>query len=107
MDRTDILVRISGKGQFKINSDILDKINEIDNSIVTLIENYSRGASDHKTTQKDLQTKLTQMISLITSNGQPLDVEEIVKSDTIIPDSDLFLEEATKIFKGEGVVSST
>lgn len=85
----------------------MDKINEIDNSIVTLIENYSRGASDDKTTQKDLQTKLTEMISLITSNGQPLDVEEIVKSDTIIPDSDLSLEEATKIFKGEGVISST
>ena len=47
------------------------------------------------------------MVSLITSNGQPLDVEEIVKSDTIIPDSDLSLEEATKIFKGEGVISST
>ena len=85
----------------------MDKINEIDKSILTLIENYSRGASDDKTTQKDLQTKLTEMISLITSNGQPLDVEEIVKSDTIIPDSDLSLEEATKIFKGEGVISST
>jgi PspAA-like protein len=71
------------------------------------LKNYSREASDHKTTQKDLQTKLTEMISLITSNGQPLDVEEIVKSDTIIPDSDLSLEEATKIFKGEGVISST
>jgi archaellum component FlaC len=56
MDRTDIIVRISGKGQFKINSNILDKINEIDNSIVTLIENYSRGASDHKTIQKIYKT---------------------------------------------------
>lgn len=100
-------MRISGKRQFKINSDILHKINEIDNSIVTLIENYPRGSSNHKTTQKDLQNKLTEMINLITSNGQPLDVKEIVKSDTIIPDSNLSLEEATKIFKGEGVISST
>ena len=46
------------------------------------------------------------MVSLITSNGQPLDVKEIVKSDTIILDSDLSIEEATKIFKGEGVISS-
>jgi hypothetical protein len=44
------------------------------------------------------------MIRLITSNGQPLDVKEIVKSDTIIPDSDLSIEEETKIFKGEGVI---
>lgn len=69
MDRTDIIVRIQGKGQFKINSNILDKINEIDNSILTLIENYSRGASDHKTTQKDLEYKVTEMISFIISNG--------------------------------------
>jgi hypothetical protein len=106
MSRNDIIVRISGKGQFKINSEILDKINKIDNSIVDLIENYSSGASDHKTTQKDLQNKLTEMISLITSNGQQLDHKEIVQSDTIIPDSDLSIEEATKIFKGEGVISS-
>ena len=106
MSRNDIIVRISGKGQFKINSEILDKINKIDNSIVDLIENYSSGASDHKTTQKDLQNKLTEMISLITSNEQPLDHKEIVQSDTIIPDSDLSIEEATKIFKGEGVISS-
>jgi hypothetical protein len=46
------------------------------------------------------------MVSLITSNGQPLDHKEIVQSDTIIPDSDLSIEEATKIFKGEGVISS-
>lgn len=106
MNKNDIIVRISGKGQFKINSEILDKINKIDNSIVDLIENYSSGASDHKITQTDLHDKLTEMISLITSNGQPLDDKEIVTSDTIIPDSDLSIEEATKIFKGEGVISS-
>lgn len=37
------------------------------------------------------------MISLIKSNEQPLSDKEIVKSDTIIPDSDLSLEE-TQIF---------
>jgi hypothetical protein len=35
-----------------------------------------------------------------------LDDKEIVKSDTIIPDSDLSLEEATQIFKDEGLISS-
>ncbi len=46
------------------------------------------------------------MISLITSNGQQLDVKEIVNSDTIILNSDLSLGEATKIFKGEVVISA-
>lgn len=69
-----------------------------------MIENYSSVASDQKITQKDLQDKLAEMISLIKSNGQPLDEKEIFKSDTIIPDSDLSLEEATQIFKEEGLI---
>ena len=105
MSTNDVIIRISGQGQFKVNSEILDKINEIDNSIVDLIENISLGSSDHKLTQKELQSKLTEMKNLITSKGEPIDDKEIVESDVIVPDSDLSIEEATKIFKEEGVIS--
>ena len=105
MNTNDVIIRISGQGQFKVNSEILDKINEIDNSIVDLIENISLGSSDHKLTQKELQSKLTEMKNLITSKGEPIDDKEIVESDVIVPDSDLSIEEATKIFKEEGVIS--
>ena len=105
MSTNDVIIRISGQGQFKINSEILDKINEIDNSIVDLIENISLGSSDHKLTQKELQSKLTEMKNLIISKGQPIDDKEIVESDVIVPDSDLSIEEAIKIFKGEGIIS--
>jgi hypothetical protein len=47
------------------------------------------------------------MISLIKWNGQPPDDKEIVKSDTIIPNSDVSLEEATQIFKEEGLIWSS
>lgn len=105
MNTNDVIIRISGQGQFKVNSEILDKINEIDNSIVDLIENISLGSSDHKLAQKELQSKLTEMKNLITSKGEPIDDKEIVESDVIVPDSDLSIEEATKIFKEEGVIS--
>ena len=45
------------------------------------------------------------MKNLITSRGQPIDDKEIVESDAIIPDSDLSIEEASKIFKEEGIIS--
>ena len=45
------------------------------------------------------------MNRLIKSNGQPLNEKEMVKYDTIIPDFDLSIEESTKIFKGERVIS--
>ena len=105
MSTHHVIIRIAGQGQFKVNSEILDKINEIDNSIVDLIENVSLGSSDHKVTQKELQSKLTEMKNLITSNGEPIDDKEIVESDVIVPDSDLSIEEASKIFKEEGIIS--
>ena len=101
-----MIIRISGQGQFKVSSDILDKINEIDNSIVALIENVSLGSSDRSLVQKELQSKLTEMKNLITSKGQSLDDKEIVESDIIVPDSDLSIEEASKIFKEEGLISN-
>jgi len=105
MSTHHVIIRIAGQGQFKVNSEILDKINEIDNSIVDLIENVSLGSSDHKVTQKELQSKLTEMKNLITSNGEPIDDKEIVESDVIVPDSDLSIEDASKIFKEEGIIS--
>jgi hypothetical protein len=105
MSKNDVIIRISGQGQFKVNSEILNKINEIDNSIVDLIENISLDSSDHKLTQKELQSKLTEMEDLITSKGQHVDDKEIVESDVIVPDSDISIEEATKIFKEEGIIS--
>lgn len=105
MSTNDVIIRISGQGQFKVTSEILDKINKIDNSIVDLIENISLGSSDRKLTQKELQSKLTEMKNLITSNGQPINDKEIVESDVIVPESDISIEEATKIFKEEGIIS--
>ena len=104
MSTNDKVIRISGQGQFKVNSEIIDKINEIDDSIVDLIENVSLGSSDHKLTQKELQSKLTEMKNLITSKGRPIDDKEIVESNIIVPDSDLSIEEASKIFQEEGII---
>ena len=105
MSTNSVVVRITGQGQFKVNSEILEKINEIDNSIVDLIKNNSSGSEDSKLKQQELQSKLTEMKNLIISNGQHLDDKEIVESDVMLPDSDLSIEEASKIFTDEGIIS--
>lgn len=105
MGTNNVVIRISGQGQFKVNSEILEKINGIDNSIVNLVKNNSSGSGDSKLKQKELQFKLSEMKNLIISNGQHLDDKEIVESDVILPDSDLSIEEASKIFTEEGIIS--
>ena len=105
MSTNSVVIRISGQGQFKVNSQILEKINRIDDSIVDLIKSNSSGSEDSKLKQKELQSKLSEMKNLIISNGQHLDDKEIVESDVILPDSDLTIEEASKIFTDEGIFS--
>jgi hypothetical protein len=106
MSTSSVVIRISGHGQFKVNAEILERINEIDNSIVDLIKDNSPGSNYSKLNQKDLQSKLSEMKNLVISNGQHLDDKEIVESDVILPDSDLSIDEASKIFTNEGIFSN-
>ena len=59
VDKYNIIVRVSGQGQFKVNRGILDRINDIDNSIVNLFENTDTDVDDNsiKAKQKELKKR--------------------------------------------------
>ena len=105
-DKHNLIVRVSGQGQFKVNGEILDRINDIDNSIVNLLENTDVGvdANSSKVKQKELNEKINEIISLIRTNGMPLDDKEITQSQIMIPNPDISVDEAKKIFRGEGII---
>jgi hypothetical protein len=104
-DKDNIIVRVSGQGQFKVNREILDRINNIDNSIVNLLENADVDDNSIKVKQKDLNGKINEIINLIRTNGMPLDDKEITQSQIMIPNPDISVDEAKKIFSGEGIIS--
>ena len=105
-DKDNLIVRVSGQGQFKVNEEILDRINDIDNSIVNLLENtdVDADANSTKVKQKELNEKINEIISLIRTNGTPLDDKEITQSQIMIPNPDISVDEAKKIFRGEGII---
>jgi hypothetical protein len=105
-DNNNIVVRLAGQGQFKINRDLLDKVNDVDNSIVDLFEGIDSNVNnnDAKAKQKDLKEKIMQIIQLIKENGKPIENKEIIQSDIIIPNADISFDEAKKIFRGEGLI---
>ena len=105
-DKDNIIVRVSGQGQFKVNREILDRINDIDNSIVSLLENADTDvdANSIKVKQKELNGKINEIINLIRTNGMPLDDKEITQSQIMIPNPDISVDEAKKIFRGEGII---
>ena len=101
MSESDVIVRISGHGQFRVNKNTISSIDTIDNAIVDIIE---IGSDDNSTREKQLREKLKEIVNLVTSEGKALDHKEIVQSDFIIPSPDSSIEEAKKIFKGEGLI---
>ncbi len=91
------IVRIMGHGQFTVDGRTLKKLNDVDNAIVELV-------STERSDDTEFKKKLTELSNLVVEKGKPLDPHEIIKSDIILPSVDLSIDEAKKLFKGEGVI---
>lgn len=91
------IVRIMGHGQFTVDGKTLKKLNDIDNAIVKLV-------STERSDDAEFKKRLTELSDMVVKNGRPLDPHEIIKSDIILPSADLSIDEAKRLFKGEGVI---
>ena len=97
-DGYSTVVRIMGQGQFKVSEDTVKKINEVDDAIVQILQNES------KADDQEFRTKITKIVQTITLEGQKLDDKKLVESDIIVPDTDISIDEAKKVFQGEGII---
>ncbi len=86
-----MIVRILHEGQYRIKGDDLDRLNEIDNQLVSCVAEGNEASF----------TKLLgQLISTVREHGQPVGVDEFVESDVILPASDSSMEEVEHLFTG-------
>jgi len=92
-----MIVRVMGKGQFRINRRTATKINALDNSMVDIVKRIIKD-------EKEFKKKLKEIHSLVSKDGQELEDSEIVKSDIILPNNDLSIYDAKDLFKGEGII---
>ena len=90
-----MIIRILGEGQFRLDDNLLDRVNKIDNKIV----NHVSGGN-----KVEFARDLANLISTVKELAQPIDPREIIPSDIIIPPSDLSFEEARQVFCGEGLI---
>lgn len=91
------IVRIMGHGQFTVDSRTLKKLNDIDHAIVELVKS-------ERSDNAEFKKRLSELSNMVVENGRPLDPHEIIKSDIILPSADLSVDEAKKLFQGEGVI---
>ena len=90
-----MIVRIATEGQYRLSSTILDQLNEMDDALVESIGTYN---------QDEFADKFTQMLDLVRNQGQKLTDNELLESDVILPYPDISVEEARRLFIGEGLV---
>lgn len=85
------VVRILGRGQFKVGSRIANKIRKIDNELIEIIRK-------HEQTEKDFSRKVAQALSIVKKAGTPIEHKEFIQSDIIVPGTDMTTKDAKNLF---------
>jgi hypothetical protein len=91
------IVRIMGHGQFSVGTKILQRLNEIDDLLVQLV-------NTDRPDDNEFKKHLLELTTIVEKNGRQLDSKEIIQSDIILPSADLSIDEAKRLFIGDGVI---
>jgi hypothetical protein len=90
-----VIVRLMGEGQYRIDADAAEALNELDDQAAQAVE-----AGD----EENLRRLLGMMASTVRDRGERLDDADLSPSEGIVPPEDLSLEEARQLFDGEGLI---
>jgi hypothetical protein len=90
-----VIVRISGEGQFRLPDEDAERLNELDNRAVSAVEDGD---------QAGFNELWSQMLEVVSSDGNAISEEELVESDVILPPRDITFDEAKGEFTGDGLI---
>lgn len=85
------IVRVMGHGQFRVGNRTAKKISRIDNELIKIIELRKEG-------EKKYSRRVLDVLGLVKKDGVPLENNEIIQSDIIVPGADISIEEAKNLF---------
>jgi hypothetical protein len=90
-----MIVRLMGDTQYRIDDEVREQLNELDDRALTAMNEENETALDGV---------LDEMWQLVRDRGERLPDDDLSSSDLIIPPSDLTLEETRRLFSEEGLV---
>jgi hypothetical protein len=90
-----VIVRVLGEGQFEVDDEVAKGLNDLDEQAERALE-----AGD----ETQLSELLGRMAEAVRTNGTRLPDEDLSSSEGIIPPQDLSLEEARRLFDGDGLI---
>jgi 23S rRNA A2030 N6-methylase RlmJ len=90
-----MIVRISGEGQYRLADSDAQRLNELENGVVSIVEG---GRED------GFADAFAALLDYVRAQGTLLGDDELEGSNLILPPSDISFEEAGKEFTGEGLI---
>jgi PspA-Associated protein len=90
-----MIVRVLGKGQFRLDDGELPRLNELDNAVAAAV---AAGDADA------FATTFAALVAMVENDGTAVRDDELVTSDHVLPHEDTTLDEAREAFAGEGAI---
>ena len=90
-----MILRILGEGQLEVSDDALDQLNELDEALISAVEQGDEGL--FATALADLQAKVREV-------GKPVPEDHLGPSELILPGADATLEEVRALLSDDGLI---
>jgi PspA-Associated protein len=90
-----MIVRLMGEGQYRLEGDALERLNELDDRAQEALDRDDEG---------ELDRYLDEMAGLVRRAGERLPDDDLSSSDAIVPPSDMTLEETKMLFSEQGLI---
>ncbi len=90
-----MIVRIMGEGQYRLGEDCVERVNALDNAVVSAVENDD---------EDGFHAAFEEMLDVIRKEGQRVGDNDIESSDVIVPPADTSMAEAAADFSGDGLI---
>jgi hypothetical protein len=90
-----VIVRIATEGQYEVQGDDVEALNELDNQAVVACDQND---------EQQFQDAFQRLLEFVRTKGRPVDDDVLEGSDVILPPPDTSLEEAREEFTGEGLI---
>jgi hypothetical protein len=90
-----VIVRISNEGQYRLDDSHHARLNELDDAVVAAVE---------RDDEDGFHATFEELLHMVRTEGEPLDVDDLEPSEVILPPADLTFVEAGGEFSGDGLI---
>ncbi|CAN3980272.1 PspA-associated protein PspAA [Kitasatospora purpeofusca] len=88
-----MIMRVMGEGQFQVGEAHLNRLNELDDELLTALESGD---------EEQFRRALVELLGAVREFGTPLADDSLEPSDLILPDSEATIEDVREMLRAEG-----